>query len=81
MAQRFQEKSPPQADSPTMLRESLKLFFAIAANQNFNLRSVNIRAAFLQAKELDREVFLSPPADLKREGMLWRLKKPLYQTQ
>ena len=32
VARGFQEKSPPQADSPTMLRESLKLFFAVAAN-------------------------------------------------
>ena len=27
VAQGFQEKSAPQSDSPTMLRESLKLFF------------------------------------------------------
>ena len=55
----------PEADSPTMLRESLKLFFAVAANQEFSHRSINIWAAFLQAKELDREVYLSPPADLR----------------
>ena len=23
-------------------------------------------------------MFLLPPADLKREGVLWKLKKPLY---
>ena len=78
VARGFQEKSPPQADSPTMLREGLKVFFAIAANQDLNLRSVDIRATFLQAKEMDREVFLLPPADLKTEGLLWKLKKPLY---
>merc|ERR1711905_46198 len=44
VAKGFQEKSSPQADSPTMRRESLKLFFALAANQDFNLRSINIRA-------------------------------------
>ena len=61
-----------------MLRESLKLFFAVATNQEFSLRSIDIRAAFLQARELDREVYLLPPSDLREEGMLWKLKKPLY---
>merc|ERR1712237_194532 len=78
VAKGFQEKSSPQADSPTMRRESLKLFFALAANQDFNLRSIDIRAAFLQAKNLEREIFLKPPPDVKKEGILWKLKKPLY---
>ena len=61
-----------------MRRESLKLFFSIAANEGFSLRSVDIRAAFLQAKDLEREIFLLPPRDVKKEGLLWKLKKPLY---
>ena len=43
----------PQSDSPTMLRESMKMFFSVAANEDFELRKINIRAAFLQAKQLD----------------------------
>ena len=50
----------------------------MAANQYFNLRSIDIRAAFLQANELDREVFLMPPKDIRKEGYVWKLKKPLY---
>merc|ERR1711905_65956 len=60
VARGFQEKSSPQSDSPTMRRESLKLFFALAANQSFGLRSIDIRAAFLQAKDLERDIFLKP---------------------
>ena len=56
----------------------MKLFFSIAANEGFSLRSVDIRAAFLQAKGLEREIFLLPPKDVQKEGMLWKLKKPLY---
>ena len=78
VARGFQEKESPQSDSPTMLRESLKLFFAVAANEGFSLRSVDIRAAFLQAKNLDRKVFLLPPKDVKKDGKIWLLKKPLY---
>ena len=61
-----------------MLRESLKLFFGVAANEGFKLRSFDIRAAFLQAKSLDREVFLLPPKDVRNEGKIWKLNKSLY---
>merc|ERR1711873_382510 len=32
----------------------------------------------LQAKKLDREVFVEPPSDIKKEGVIWKLLKPLY---
>ena len=53
----FQETEAPQSDAPTILRESMKLFFAVAANQDFKLRSMDIRAAFFKARELDTDVF------------------------
>ena len=56
----------------------MKMFFSVAPNEDFELRKIDIRAAFLQAKQLDREVFLKPPQDIKREGIIWKLKKPLY---
>ena len=61
VAKGFQEKEAPQSDSPTMLRESMKLFFSVAANEDFKLRSMDIRDAILQAKELDRDVYLMLP--------------------
>ena len=65
VAKGFQEEESPQSDSPMMLRESLKLYFAIAANEGFGLRSIDIRVAFLQAKGLDRDVYMEPPRDIK----------------
>ena len=50
----------------------------MAANEDFELRKIDIRAAFLQAKQLDRDVFLRPPKDIRKEGMIWKLKKLLY---
>ena len=78
VARGFQESTLPQSDSPTVLRESNKLFTAIAANQEFQLVSVDIRAAFLQSKELQRDVYVVPPKDLAETGIIWKLKKPLY---
>ena len=51
---------------------------AIAAKSNFKLASVDIRAAFLQSRTLDRDVFMLPPPDIRKPGIIWRLKKPLY---
>ena len=45
VARGFQEKGNPQSDSPTVLRESNKLFTAVAANEGFKIVSIDIRAA------------------------------------
>ena len=50
----------------------------MASNSRFQLASVDIRVAFLQSKVLDRDVFVEPPSDVKKQGWIWRLKKPLY---
>ena len=51
---------------------------AVAANNKFEIASLDIRAAFLQARKLDRPVFVLPPKDIRKEGILWKLLKPLY---
>ena len=56
------------------------MYFALAANEGFKLRSIDIRAAFLQAKGLDREVYMEPPKDVKKEGKIWKLKKTILWT-
>ena len=61
VARGFQEIEKPQLDSPMVAKESLNLLIVVAANNDFELASIDIRAAFLQAKTLDREVFMKPP--------------------
>merc|ERR1711895_43551 len=78
VAKGFQELDQPQSDSPTAAKESFKLIMALSANYNFKIVSVDIQAAFLQAKTLDREVFVRPPKDQEKEGVRWKLLKPLY---
>ena len=51
---------------------------AVAANEDFKLASVDIRAAFLQSRTLDRDVFMFPPSDIRKPGVIWKHKKPLY---
>ena len=51
---------------------------AVVAISDFELASVDIWAAFLQAKRFDREIYMKPPEDIQKPGFIWRLKKPLY---
>ena len=67
-----------RADSPTAHKDSLKLALAIAANENFEVISADIKSAFLQRKSLDRKVFVIPPAESNDNGSLWLLEKAAY---
>ena len=39
--------------------------------------SIDICATFLQAKIMDHDVFIVPPADIRKQGEVWKLLKPL----
>jgi len=65
-------------DSPTVDRVTVKVMMAVAANQGWTPRSVDISAAFLQGREIDRTVYVRPPPECKKPGVIWKLKKGLY---
>ena len=67
MAKGFQEQVKPQADSPTVLRDSFKTALSVAANEGHHIASVDITGAFLQGEKLDRDVFVKPPPDVLKE--------------
>ena len=48
---------------------------AMAAKNNFKLASVDISTTFLQSKMLDRDVFVKPPEDIRKPGVIWKLWK------
>jgi hypothetical protein len=67
-----------RADSPTAHKDSLKLALSIAANENFQIISADIKSAFLQGRSLDRKVYVTPPPEADDEGYLWLLEKAAY---
>jgi hypothetical protein len=67
-----------RSDSPTTHKDSLKLALSIAANENFDIMSADIKSAFLQGKALDRKVYVIPPVEAKLDGKLWLLEKGAY---
>ena len=74
----FQENEKPQADAPTANRELLRIFSSITANEKFDLKTIDVRSAFLQSNPIDRTILIKPPKDVKKEGKVWRLKKACY---
>ena len=65
-------------DSPSCLYESLRLIFAIIAQKGWKASSIDIKTAFLQGEELTCEVYIIPPKELGRPGIVWCLKKCVY---
>jgi len=49
------------------------MMIAIAANEGWGLRSIDISAAFLQGREMDREVYVQPPPEIAMPGTVWKL--------
>ena len=56
----------------------MKLFLAISANDNFKLKSLDVTSAFLQGEKLDRDVYVIPPLEARKPGILWKLQKSAY---
>ena len=74
----FEEDIFPQSHSPTASRESFKTFLAVAANEDFKIKNMDVKSAFLQGTLLNREVFMEPPPEFKKTGIVWKLKKTVY---
>ena len=47
-----------RVDSPTAHKDSIKLALSIAANEDFDKISADVKAVFLQGRQLDRNVFV-----------------------
>ena len=74
----FKELEDPRSDSPTAAKETNKMVTAIAANEGWEIISIDVTSAFLQGADIPRDVFVEPPLEAKTEGMIWKLNKAGY---
>ena len=65
-------------DSPKCLKKSLRVVLTIAASKCQTVNAIDIKAAFLLRRPIDRKVFLKPPKEAGANGKLWLLKKAVY---
>ena len=79
VARGFQENNEDlPTDSPTCNKESIRIALSVIASQQWKINLLDVSAAFLQGKDLDREIYLKPPKEAKCPGRLWRLNKCVY---
>ena len=50
----------------------------VATTNNWELRSLDISAAFLQGREINGVVYLRPPKDVCSNNVIWKLKRCIY---
>lgn len=78
VARGFEEETKHlKKDSPTCSRETVKIVFWIASWKQWSCQTVDVKAAYLQGDDIEREVYLKPPKEFDI-GKLWKLKKTVY---
>ena len=51
----------------------------MASNHQWQVKTTNIKSAFLQGQPLERDVYIDPPKETKvKEGIIWHLNTCLY---
>ena len=75
----FEEKNPPNGQSPTADKNILRMFLALAVAYSWKVEMMDVRAAFLQSDPLTRVVLVKPPKEFRRDSnTVWKLNKPVY---
>jgi hypothetical protein len=73
------EKGHLDKYAPTGAKTSFRMVNSLMSTFGFRPRSLDIKTAFLQGRDLDRVVFIRPPPEANEDaGVCWRLIKPAY---
>ena len=73
-----EDSSKFRSDSPTCMKESIRILLSLASSYGWKIDSLDMKAAFLQGEEISRDVFLKPPKEAQAKGKLWKLRKVVY---
>ena len=74
----YEEVEKVRADSPTCHKDSVRLLLAISISKDWILEALDIKAAFLQGGNIERELYVTSPKEFRKEGILWKLRKVVY---
>ena len=64
--------------SPTCSSEGLKMILTVMAQMEWKPQTIDIKTAFLQGSSLEREIFIKPPREHRKNSTLWKLEKCVY---
>ena len=66
------------SDSPTVRKVTLRVMICLAVQYRWRISTADVTAAFLQSHVMLRTVHVKPPRDIRKEGTLWLLLRPMY---
>ena len=79
VARGFEEESNNiRKESPTCLKENLRLIVCIVSLNGWSIHSIDIKSAFLQGYNIERDVYLKPPKEAATSNKLWKLVTTVY---
>ena len=61
-----------------MLKRKLRVVLSVVAQKKWKLNSIDIKAAFLQGENIDRELYVLPPKEANTDK-IWLLKRCTYR--
>ena len=61
-----------------MRKSNIKILLTIAATEEWDIKTSDVTAAFLQSVPIEREVLVKPPKERRVPGTIWRLKRTAY---
>ena len=68
---------PNCAQIRLLVKESLQIVMTIIITTGREINLLDIKSAFLQVKEISRDLFVKPPKEAKTDN-LWKLMKTVY---
>ena len=78
MARGFEEEMAEwEKEAPTCSAETLKFCLTVMKLKKWTCYSLDVKTAYLQGDEIQREVYLKPPSEGDWNG-LWKLNKTVY---
>ena len=73
-----EDKAEIRSDSPTCMKNSVRMMLGIIAGKEWTIHSLDVKAAFLQGESIERELYLTPPLEFRKKGVIWKLNKVVY---
>ena len=75
----FEECLEEATDSPTVSKDSVRLFVALSAASSWQIMSMDVKSAFLQGDCTERDIFVAPPRESGTAcSVVWKLRKVVY---
>ena len=61
-------------DSPTVRKGNIKIFATVASKEGWEIKTCDVTAAFLQGININRDVFILPPAESTAVSLLYNME-------